>query len=162
MAVATFAVTPETVRDRWLPQREAFSAGSVPTSAGVTVAIEEHAAVLQGWLLKEAINASAITDAASAPYKQCQKVLKMMVALEILQTSTSGDPELAKALQKAVDKWHDALEEDGATFLGDDTLSTSSSDPDGPTTHIDELDLDVGDTSLASDVAPVLRRSDEL
>lgn len=162
MAVNTFGVTPQTVRQRWFPHRDDFSASSPQTSAAVTVAINEHAAVLEGWLLKEAIAAADIDDTASAAYLQCARVLKMMVALELLQTSTGGDPELAKALEKAIAKWREALEEDGATFLGDDSLTTSASDPDGPTTHIDEYDLDTGDDADASDVIPVLRRSDEL
>ena len=162
MALVTFGVDAESVRRRYFPALNAFSTQSAPTVATVGDWIDEEAAALQGQLLGEAIPADALT-AGTAPYINCATQLRRKVALKCLEVMTGRFPELAKRLAEEAEDWDDGFEEGGATFLGDDSLATlSESEPDGPTTHIDEYNLDVGDTSDASDVIPALRRSDQL
>jgi hypothetical protein len=163
VALTTFGVTPAIVRQQHFPHRSDFSTVSNPTTATVTVFINQAAADVQGWLLKESIDAASITDSATAPYVKCAEAVTLRAAIKVQRAATNDDPAIAKALEAELKAWRKALEDDGATFLGDDSLGDgSNSDPDGPTTHISELDLDTGDDADASDVVPVLRRSDDL
>jgi hypothetical protein len=128
----------------------------------VTTAITAEAARLQGRLLKESITAAAITDTASAAYLMCADVLTLIVAIRVARDMTGADPALAKRWQEQVTEWFDLLEKDGATFLGDESLQTSASDPDGPTDFIEEYGLSTGNDSDASSAEPYLRRDDKL
>jgi len=161
MALVTFGITPDSVRGHHFPHIDAFSTSSAPTLAIVTEAINEEAGRMQGALLKESIQASAIT-AATGPYVSCARALRLAVAVRIAADMTGANPELVKAWKAQLKDWFDGLAADGATFLGDDTLSAAASDPDGPTTHIDEYSLDTGNAADASTATPYLRRDDEL
>ena len=63
--------------------------------------------------------------------------------------------------QEDIDEWFERLKELGYLILGDASLEPARN-PDGPTTHITEYALDVGDYAAASTLVPRLRRDDEL
>lgn len=157
-----FGVTYQTVRQDIVPWFDDFSAVSSPTSTALARWIDEEAADLSGKLLAEAIDMAEITDSATAAYLWCRKTLTLMVGARLIPIITSQYPEVAQKLAAELKARLEDLETNGATALGDESLSTSASDPDGPTDHIQELGLDVGDLTLASSVAPVLRKDDEL
>lgn len=161
MAVVTFGVTADSVRKHHFPFIESWSATTAPTDTTVTEKISENAGLLAGALLKEAIQASSIA-AASPAYVQCTRILRLMVALELVADMTGQDPKVVERWQAIITAWFERLADIGATALGDESLSTSASDPGGPTDHIDEYGLDVGDTADASSVVPRLRRDDAL
>jgi hypothetical protein len=161
-AINTFGVTQASVAAFHFPMWPAFSAASKPTATTVTSMISEAGGQLASMLYGEAITASAITDVASSAYVMCAEQLRRMVALKVLKASTQQDPELAKALQAEIDAWFVALKAAGGTFLGDEGLTTSPSDPDGPTSHISEYSLKVDEASNMSTVVPRLRRDDQL
>lgn len=163
MAIATFGVTADSVRAHFFPHMDAWTTASRPSTTSVTELINAEAGRLQGRLLKESITAATIDAApSSAAYAMCADVLRKMVAVRLSRTLPGAATELAKAWAGEVDEWLKMLEADGGTFLGDDTLSTSASDPDGPTSYLDEYGIDTGDTADASSAAPVLRRDDIL
>lgn len=164
MTVATFGVTADKVRAHHFPHIPAFDTNSSPSAATVLEKIYEKAAELQGRLLKESVSAAGVEalGATAGPYLWCRETLKLMVAVEVGRDMTGADPALVKAWESRLALRLKRLEADSATELGDDSLTTTPSDPDGPTSHISELGLDVGDTSEASDVVPVFRRKDRL
>ena len=162
MAVAVFGITSESVRAHCFPQADAWVASSRPSDATVTVAINEEAGRLQGRLLKESILAATVqASPLSAAYLMCSNQLRLLVAIRIARVLGAA-PELVKEWTEATVEFFRLLEKDGATYLGDDTLTTTASDPDGPTSFIDELGLTTQDNADASTVVPNLRRDDVL
>ncbi len=164
MTIATFGVDAGSVRRHHFPQWPDFSTASSPTLATVGEFITEAAADLAGRLeLKSLSPATIAADTASEAYSWCAKTLRLAVAIDVLAASTSANPELAKKWQVLLDGRYELLEKYGATAMGVGAAATDDSDePEGPTSHISELDLDTGNDSDASDVIPRLRRSDEL
>lgn len=160
MAVNEFGVTQQTVASIHFPMWPAFSTSSKPTSTIVGTMITESAGVLAAKLYGESI--TTITDTASAAYLMCSEQLRRMVALKVLKASTQQDPELAKSLLSEIDAWFAGLSAGAGTFLGDSTLQTSASPPDGPTSHISEYDLETDVAENMSTVVPRLRRDDAL
>lgn len=161
MTASTFDVTAASVKAHHLPLLDGFSASSSPSLATVTEMVTEESARLAGALALEAIDASAIT-AASAAHYQCKRILRLMVAVRVIQSMTGGQPELLKAWATEIEAWLAALGEGGATFLGDGATATGDADPDGPTTHINTYGLTKDTSSSMSTVVPRLRRDDEL
>lgn len=163
MTVSVFGLTAAILRADYLPNADDFSTSSSPTVATVTRLLNQKAAELEGRLLKEAIAASGITSATSAAYLWCQETLSLMVMIRVAGLMTGLNGDLVKEWQVRLDDRLQTLADDGATALGDTSLSTSASDPDGPTSHITELGLDVSDmASSASSVTPPFRKDDVL
>lgn len=162
MTVPTFAVTAEMVRTSFFPHLLPFSTTTNPTSAAVTREINWAAADLEGRLLAKSVTASAITDATSAAYYWCQYTIALTVAVSLIGVMSGADPELAKRWAETLGKRIEALETQGVTAIGSGATASGGSEALGPTDHISELDLDVGDTALASSVEPYLRRDDLL
>jgi hypothetical protein len=129
----------------------------------VTSVIAEQAAELEGKLSLKAIDSTQIAnDGSTAASLWCRLTLRLMVAVELVQYMTGTDPKLSQALQAKLNVRWKALNEGGASALGNGASSSSVADPLGPDTHIGELNLDTGDDSLASDAAPIFRQSDKL
>lgn len=165
MALSLFGIAAADVRKHHFPYWSDFSVNSSPTLATCTELIDDCAGELAGKLLGESIDAADVLalGATAAPYVSCRRQLRKMAALAILLSSTSQDPDVAKKWQKEIDAWFDGLLKGGATFLGDTTLTTAASNPDGPTSHISEYGLDIGTPATdASDVIPPFRKSDIL
>lgn len=165
MALYKFGVTAQSVRAHHFPNISDFSADSNPTDTTVTEKIDDCAGELNGRLLKESISAATV-DAAGAtygPYVVLRAVLRKMVAVAIMPAMTSKDTDLANKWQKELTAFFDRLDDDAATALGDDSLTTDSSDGDAPATHLDEYNIDIGDPATdASDAIPPFRKGDEL
>lgn len=160
MALSLFGVTANIVRLHYFPQNEAFSADTSPSSDTVDDFIDQEAGRLAGALLIKGITASSIISTSPA-YYACASQLEMMVALRTLSVMSGQNPELAKAWKTQIDEWFERLKELGYLILGDASLEPARN-PDGPTTHITEYALDVGDYAAASTLVPRLRRDDEL
>lgn len=161
MASSLFDVTAESTRRHHLPNLNAFSESSAPALSAVTEAVDEEAAVLAGALALENVDASAIT-AGSPAWLQCRRVLRMMVALRILRDMRGDNGELSQAWAGEVGRWLKALEDGGASFLGEGATATGTADPDGPTTHINTYGLTKDTSASMSTVVPRLRRDDAL
>ena len=163
MALPVFGVTYSTVRSTRFPHWNAFSARSSFTDTDVTALIQEEAADLAGRLYAEDITAADI-DATDNPvaYTWCAKTLHLMVAVRILRDVSANDPALAQAYQRELDVRLKLLAAQGATALGDESLSTGTSDPDGPTSHISQFSLTTLDPADMSPLDDVLKRSDKL
>lgn len=162
MSVNLFDVDPAMIRDDYYPMLGEPGADSQPTADTIERWVSQEAAGLEGKLRHEEITASEITDDEDSAFLWCQKTLSLMVALR------PGWPQAAAVPQSVRDAWAADLKqrlkdltEDGVLALGG-SLPEPSVSPNGPVTHINTYGLDAGDTSLASDVAPVLRRSDPL
>jgi hypothetical protein len=161
--VNEFAVTQAAVASDYFPQwRAGFTANSAPTAARVAVLITEEAAELTSRLYAEGITAEDITDAATAAYVKCAAQVKRMVALRIYRLTTQQNPELARALRAESDAWLKELAAGGGTFLGNESLDTGASDPDGPTSHITQYGLETDVADDMSTTVPRLRRDDQL
>ena len=158
----TFGVTADSVRSHFFPQANAFSTNSSPTLATVTARVGWAASDLDGALRMKGVDPVAIATATDAAYLWCAKTLSLMAARELLSVMTGQDPAWAKSIQADVKARLDALQTLGVDVLGSGAVAASGDDGVGPTTHIDENDLDTGDPTLISDVVPRLRRSDEL
>lgn len=162
MAVIEFGVTQTDVAALYFPQwRGGFSSSSAPTAATVATCITESAALVNARLYAETITASAISSG-SVAYVMCASQVKRLTALRILRELTQQNPDLAKSLEEEIDAWFTRLAADGGTFLGDETLQTGASDPDGPTSHISEYSLTVDSAINMSTTVPRLRRDDQL
>lgn len=163
MTVETFGVTADSVRAHHFPHLSAFSASTSPSSTTVGEMITVEAARLTGALFSEAIPTSAIVSGTAA-YAACQGILRLCAARRCLEAMTGADPALAKRWDAAIDAWFKQLEAEAGTFLGNSSLSTlEPSNPDGPTTHIDEYELDVSsDTVDPSPATTPLRKDDVL
>lgn len=162
MAINTFDIDPESVRAQYFPASDEWSTESNPSTAVVDRMITEEAGRLAGALNAEAIDAEAIVDDTSPAYVQCAKVLRKQVAIEVTQIKTGIDPELVKAWRAGVDAWYAGLAEGGATFLGGGAISTTPSDPDGPTSHITQFGLRTDEARLMSSTVPFMRKDDQL
>jgi hypothetical protein len=167
MSISTFGVTYSTVRQDWFPQfTSEFNATSQPTSTRVTNWIKEEAADLAGALRLKALTAADIDGLGVNydAYQWCAKTLGLAVACRVANVMSGASPELKKDLAAQLKDRMDRLEKHGAEALGAGaTVSDSTDEPEGPTSHIDELDLDTGESDgVTSDVAPVIRRADML
>lgn len=162
MSVSTFGVTAEMVRASFFPHLDAFGTATSPTATTVAREINWCAAELNGRLKTKDITPSAIADTASAAYYWCQQTVALMVAVALLRVMSGADPDVAKAWMALRDDRLTKLEQQGVAALGDGASTTGSSEALGPTDHISELGLDVGDADDASDVIPALRRGDML
>jgi hypothetical protein len=165
VSLYTYGVTASDVRKHHFPNSDDFSTTTNPTLATVTEKIDDAAGELAARLLKEAVDPQTVNagGATYAPYVVLRNVLRKMVAVEIGPAIGDSDSTALTRWQKDLDTFFARLEDDAGTALGDDTLSTSASEPDGPVTHIDEYGLDYGDPATdASDVIPPFRKDDEL
>lgn len=163
MALPVFGVTFSTLRALRFPHWSAFSTRSSFTDTDVTGIIQEEAADLAGRLYAENVTAADI-DATANPvaYLWCAKTLHLMAACRILRDVTTNEPTLAQAYARELDARLKLLGEQGATALGDESLSTGTSDPDGPTSHISQFSLETDSAENMSTTAPRLRRDDAL
>lgn len=160
-APSIFGVTHDTVRKHHFPQWSAFTTGSNPSADTITEKILECAGELEAKLLQEDITASAITDSTSAAYLWCQKTLKLMAALEILTIATQAVPPISSQWQGWLDKRWENLADNSNLALGGG-VAAPATQPDGPTHHIAQLLIDVGEPALdASPAIPPFRQSDE-
>lgn len=168
MSVSIFGLTDVSVREHMFPQWADFSDNSSPTSTVVGECIEEEAGELAGKLYGENINAADIAATLdgnglhSVAWLWCVRTLRLMVALAILRRATQSDPELAKTYALELKARLDDLADKGATALGDESLNTGDSDPDGPTSHISQYSLTTDDAVNMSTTVPRLRRDDAL
>jgi len=162
VAVNTFGVTPATVQSIYLPQVPGFSALTKPTEAAVTIMISQSAGNLAGRLYAEAIDAEDIDVTTSAAYLMCAEQLGRMVALKVHKVLPQKFPELAKEYTREVKEWFDDLGSKGATFLGDDSLMNTASNPDGPTSHVSENGLEQLAGEDMSPVRPLLQQKDRM
>ena len=161
MAVNVFGLTAALLRADYLPQADDFSAVSSPTATSVARILDQKAAELQGRLLRQAISAAAITTATSSEYLWCQETLGLMVMIRVVGLMTGVNPELVVEWQARLDERLLRLADDGGIELGNAALAVSVSDPNGPTTHITELGLDVsGLATSASTITMPLRKDD--
>lgn len=161
MSITTFDVDREMIREDFFKQNAEFSADSIPSADSVDRFVDQEAAELEAKLLQESITASSITDDESAAFLWCQRTLSLLVAIRVMEAMAQQDTTLLKVWRDRLDARFKALDEKGYLALGGG-VSAPTSQPNGPTHHIDTYGLDVGDTSLASSVAPVLRRDDQL
>lgn len=163
MALSLFGVTAATLRSTRFPHWAAFSARSSFTDAEVGAIINEEAADLAGRLYAENITASAITTPANeVAYTWCAKTLHLMAAVRILRDVTASEPDLAKVYREELTTRLKLLSEQGATALGDSSLNTGDSNPDGPTSHVSFYGLTTDDGADMSDTVPALRKDDAL
>lgn len=162
MALNEFGLTPESVRAHYFPSSDEWSADSNPSTTVVADMVNEEAGVLAGALNAEAIDAASISDTATPAYVQCRQVLREQVAIRVTRVKTGTDPELVKAWKSDVRAWYQGLADGGATFLGGGATAASSSDPDGPTSHISEYGLLTDDPRNMSSAVPLLRKDDQL
>lgn len=164
VSVTTFGVVADDVRAEYFPHWSAFSATTKPTSTVVATFITEEGADLGGRLRLESITPSTVTSGSTPEaYAWCQKTLRLMVAIRVARASTAQNPDVVKAWKTELDERLEQLNRHGTVVLGDAVASDSTSPPEGPTTHITQYGLDVGDPNRdSSSVEPRLRRSDEL
>lgn len=164
MTIATFGVDGASVRRHYFPYQGDYSVTSSPTADTVTEFITEAAVDLAGRLgLKDVTAASIDDDDTSEAYAWCAKTLRLSVAISVLEASTANNPEVGKKWQASLDARYELLEKYGATALGlGAAADEATTEPEGPMSHISELDLDTGDDADASSVAPRLRRDDQL
>lgn len=164
MALVSFGVTAGTVRAQMFPHWGDFSANSSPTSTTVSDIITEESGDLAALLYREDVSAQTVYDlgATEAPYQWCAKTLRLMVALRILRASTQQEPQLAEAFKAELAERLKLLAAEGATALGNSSLQSGTSDPDGPTSHISVYGLEVDDSEDMSTTVPRLRRDDAL
>lgn len=161
MALNLFGLAPSDVRAHHFPMWSALSTTSSPTLATVTQKLDEAAAEVAGRLNKEAIDASDI-EADSPAYLKCRKAVRIECALELAKSASGIDGDLVKSWRTWLDAFYEELAESGATGLGGGATSTSSSDPDGPTSHISEYSLTTDEADDMSSAVPSLRKDDRL
>lgn len=162
MTINTFDVTPEMVRDDFLPHDVAgFSADSSPTWETVDRWITQEAARLYGQLLQNEIDATSIDDDETPQWQWCQQTLCLMVVVRLIPVKMGLDPEVVRAWRADLAARLQELNDNGEIALGMDN-SGSAGNPKGPTTYITELGLEVPSAADASSITPRLRRDDEL
>jgi hypothetical protein len=162
VAVSTFAVTPEMVRNSFFPHVASFSTTTRPNLVTVEREVSWAAADLDARLQAKSVSAASITDTTSAAYFWCQQTIALGVAIALVGVMSGTNPELVKSWTANLEARLTKLETQGVSALGPGASASGGSEALGPTDHISELGLDVGDTLLASSVAPVLRRDDLL
>lgn len=161
MTVTTFGVTASSLRKNRFPHLDDFSANSAPTRVAVEEFIDRAAAKLDGKLLLEAIVAADI-EVLSAAYVNCARAVELQAAVYVAEAATGKDNGLLTVWRDELKTFFAELDEDGAASLGSGATSTSSSDPDGPTSHISEYSLTTDASADMSTVVPRLRRDDQL
>lgn len=159
MATNEFGLDAESVRKHHFANSDTWAANSRPSSTAVTEAITEEAAVMAAAMSMENVDASAILTGTVA-YSASKRVLRMQVAVRIIREMLGIDSPLAQAWAAQVAEWYAALAKGGASFLGNPSLASGTSDPDGPTWHGSELEQDV--VADMSSVIPMLRKDDRL
>jgi hypothetical protein len=162
MTIQTFAVDADSIRRHYFPHLDSFSASTSPTLATVTERITRAAARLSGQLYMRNVDPTTIVDTTSPAWAWCQETLSLIVAIRLAQVVSGANSEAVKAWQADLTERFHVLSDSGEAALGGGADAFGLSESAGPTDFISELSLDVGDTSLASDVSPVLRRSDLL
>lgn len=167
MTIRVFGVTYTTVRQDEFPQWTGeFSTSSNPTATTVSRWIDEAAAELAGILRLKASSADAVFALGSSaePYVWCRQTITLGAAARVAKVITQGNPDRAKDLQSMFERRLKLIEEKGVEVMGPGiSVSDDTDEPQGPTSHIDDLDLDVGeDDGNESDLVPVIRRSDRL
>lgn len=161
MAVSNFNVTYTTIRANRFPHLRDFDADTVPTASAVSGMIDRAAAQLEGKLGLESIVPSSI-DGDTAAFFWCQETLELLVAIRVAEVAMGQDRGLLQVWRDEVkQRWVD-LDVGGAAALGSGAVSTSSSDPDGPTSHISENGLTTDASADMSTTVPRLRRDDQL
>lgn len=156
-----FGVTPAKLRRSHFTALGDFSANSNPNTETVTETILEENSDLVGMLLVKGISAASLEEDGNG-WSWCAKTLKLMAAIAVGRNMTGLNPDVVVAWEKQLEKRLAKLEADGGLALGED-VGSEDEPPQGPTHHIDTLDLDVGDEADdASDVIPRFRRSDAL
>ncbi len=129
-----FGVTPALIRSKYFPHLGgAFTDATVPTLETVQAEIGRKAARLSGILQKEGVDASAVTDAASAAYLMAQDLLLLDVAIGCLE-AVPGSAELIAVLEKRLQARHRELDENGWASLG---AAEPEEEPEGPSSHLD-------------------------
>ena len=159
MSANEFGVTAASVRSHHFPNADAWTTASRPSSTAVGEAITEEAARMAAALSMEKVDASAIL-AGTVAYGICSRILRMQVAVRVLREMLGQDSALAQSWATQVTEWYAALAKGGASFLGDSSLASGTSDPDGPTWHGSELEQDSVDDM--SNTIPSLRKDDRL
>lgn len=161
MAIEDFGVTHQDVSSRHFPQLT-FSATSNPTATAVDGFIEDSAADLAGALVKEGMNPSALAaDIPSAAYVWCATTIRMAAALEVMRGMTGQDPAVVQAWERKVDRRLKDLDAYGAAALGISD-SSSTTDANGPRTHIDAFGLTTSASIDVSSALPTFRKDDAL
>jgi hypothetical protein len=161
MAIATFGVTPESVRKRHFPHQGAFSASSNPSALEVSAIITEQAARLSGKLRGEDLEPSSITDTDSDAWAWCALAVRLASAIEVMRSASAQDPEVLKAWRADLrDMWTD-LAENGYLALGSG-VTAPAQQADGPSHHIDEYGLETPDDEMSPLTDSIPRRSDKL
>jgi hypothetical protein len=157
-----FGVTYSAVRAHCFPRLDDFSTTTSPSAATVSSKIEVAASRLAAGLAKEEITTASIAALGSAEpaYIICADIIRKLTALSL--RIPADDPSVPEGWQKEVDAFFTQLDADAGLALANDSLGPSESDPDGPTHHIDEYSLSIGDTTDASSAAPALRKDDAL
>lgn len=161
MTVEVFGVTAEAVRLDCFPHLPAFSTNTGPTASQVETKINEQAGMLTGALRVSGISTASIA-ADTAAYYSCAGVLKLMVGLACARSASGLNPEVVKAWRVEVNEWLKGLRENGATFLGDPSLESSSASPTGPNTHIEAYGLTPRSAADASSLTDFFRKDDVL
>lgn len=162
MAVELFGVTYTAVRQHCFPRIDDFSATTSPTGTVVATKIDVAAARLAAGLAKEEIEPATIAalGATDVSYIICADIIRKLTALSL--RIPADDPSVLEAWQKEVDAFFKLLDDDPASALANADLGPTDTEPDGPTHHIDEYDLSIGDTADASSAEPALRKDDSL
>jgi hypothetical protein len=161
MSLTLFGVTYSTVRAHLFPRLDDFSATTSPTSTTVTTKVNIAASRLAAALTKESISPATIgASSTSAAYYICADIVEKMTALSL--NIPTDDPETPKSWKTDVDTFLKDLAHDAGVALADPTLSTSASNPNGPTTHLTEYGLEVDDVTDMSDATFPLHAKDEL
>lgn len=162
VAPNTFGVTAEMVRADFLPHSTTLSATTVPTASAVARSISQSAGYLQSLLDDKNVDTASISDSTCAAYLWCQAFIELRVAVRLIRTMSGQDPELTRAWVDELAALEHCIETQGVAALGPGASASGTSEAMGPTDHISEYSLDVGDTSMASSVEPYLRRDDLL
>lgn len=101
----TYGVTPATLREEYLPNTEAFSAGSRPSEATVTRMIERVSAALDGALLSVGVASVDITlDTYPVAFAWLADTLSLEAAARVAEAGAQG------MQADAVKAWHDQFE----------------------------------------------------
>lgn len=162
MTIATFGVTAAIIQTDYFSQLGGFSTETNPSAVSIARYIQQKGAELGGKLRAESqVPATIELDSTTEAYLWCQETLCLQVALRIAQDMMQSPPPLAKAWQEQLDARFTALASNAVGTLGDGA-ATPTEEPDGPTTHIDDLSLDMGDAADSSNVIPPFRKSDLL
>jgi hypothetical protein len=157
-----FGLTADLVRAHHFPQMDAWTSTGRPSSTVVTEKLNEEAGRLAGALNTQGIDAGSITVTTSPAYLSCRKQLRMMVALLVARDMLGTPAPIADTWEEQVNAWFEALREGGATALGDDTLQSSATDPNGPTSHLSVFGLTGDSSENMSTTIPHLRKDDSL